>query len=152
MPESYLGKFNMYKFHPWLVSSVAVLALASCSTPQSSTPSAPAPASPAMAPDKAMTPTTQPGVSGFTALQNVVNKTQAAVEAGNFEQAKAEFGKFEDSWKTVEDGVKSKSSATYSAIEDGMDDVNGGIKDKNKAQVLSALQTLTKSIVSVAKP
>ncbi len=156
MPERYSELLSMNRLHVWLIGGVAALTLASCGKSPDSTSSGAAPASAPAAPDKAMTTSTPQPVklkeAGFTALQGVISKTKTAAEAGNFDQAKAEFEKFEDSWKTVEDGVKAKSSETYGEIEDGMDTVNSGIKGKNKEKVLSALQTLTKSIASAVKP
>jgi predicted small lipoprotein YifL len=135
----------MKRIHAWLLAGATVLTLASCGK-QPESPQAMSPAADSTA--------TQPIASssqGFTALQGVVTKTTAAVEGGNFEQAEMEFGKFEDSWKTVEDGIKAKSSQTYDAIEESMDGVNGGIKSKNKEQVMKALQSLAKSIATAAQ-
>ncbi len=36
-----------------------------------------------------------------------------AIEAGKLDAVKTEFAKFEDSWKTLEDEVKSKSDDPY---------------------------------------
>lgn len=131
----------MNRIQSLLIGGVAVFMLASCSTQKQ-----------ANQPTETSVPTAEkPTADGFTTLQQVVNKTQTAVTAGNFEQAKTEFGKFEDSWKTVEDGVKGKSSKTYDAIEEGMDNVSKGIKDKSKENTLTALKSLSTSLVSAAK-
>jgi hypothetical protein len=125
---------------------VALITLASCSSPKEASVAPPSPPV-----EKAAPTAGQAEGSGFTALQNVISKTKTAVEAGKFDQAKTEFGKFEDSWKTVEDGVKAKASKTYDAIEEGMDSVNNGLKSKNKEASLTALQALSKNVASVAK-
>jgi hypothetical protein len=138
-----LKKIAMSQFQLLLVSCFAVLGLASCGEPQASAPetsnAAQAAASPA---------------AGFTALKNVTEKTTAAIQSGKLDDAKATFGKFEDSWKTVEDGVKAKSSRTYNAVEENLDTVNGELKNKqpDKAKLLAALQTLNQTIAMAAKP
>ena len=90
----------------------------------------------------------------FSSLQSVVTNKQTAVNAGNFTKAKDEFGKFENSWSKVEDGVKAKSPDTYKKIEDLADEINDTLKasQPNKAKVLASLQSLNKNIGSVAKP
>ena len=119
---------------------ISVLTLVSCSSPevkpveQSST-----------VPSKT-TEVEKP--SGFSGMQNVIGKTKAAIEAKNFNLAKTEFAKFEDSWKTVEDGVKVKSKTTYTAIEDGMDTINKKIAAKDAPGAIAALQLLGKNVIS----
>jgi hypothetical protein len=135
------------QIHAWLLASATVLTLASCSN-RSEPPQAMN--SPAAADSTATQPIASPS-QGVKALQEVVTKTTAAVEGGNFEQAGVEFGNFENSWKTVEDGIKAKSPQTYDAIEKSMDDINSGIKDKNKEQVMKALQLLTQSVATAAQ-
>jgi soluble cytochrome b562 len=130
----------MNRFQSLVLSGVVLLMLASCSSSkQATSPETSAPAA------------EKPAANGFTTLQTVVNKTQTAVAAGNFSQAKTEFGKFEDTWKTVEDGVKEKSSKTYDAIEENMDNVSKGIKDKSKENTLTALKSLSAVVASAAK-
>ena len=87
-------------------------------------------------------------LSGFSGMQDVIGKTKAAIEAKNFNLAKTEFAKFEDSWKTVEDGVKVKSKTTYTAIEDGMDTTNKKIAAKDSQGAIAALQLLSKNVTS----
>jgi hypothetical protein len=132
----------MKRFQALSLSGLVVLGLASCSEPQTSAPTS-----------SAALATSGKPAAGFTALQNVTDKTTLAVKAGKFDQAKTEFGKFEDSWKTVEDGVKTKSSDTYKAIEAGLDTVSGELKNNqpDKAKMLSALQSLAQSIGSASK-
>jgi hypothetical protein len=85
--------------------------------------------------------------TGFTALQGTIRSTKKAIEAGKLDAAKTEFAKFEDSWKTVEDGVKSKSGETYRAIEDGVKSVESGIDSKqDKVALLASLQKLSQSV------
>jgi len=136
----------MSRFQLLLVGSLALLGLSSCGDPQASAPETSSTA--AVKTEAAANP-----AAGFTALQNVTEKTTAAVKAEKFDQAKADFEKFEDSWKTVEDGVKVKSSKTYDAIEAGLDSVNGELKNKqpDKAKMLAALQSLSQSIVTASK-
>jgi hypothetical protein len=129
-----------------LVSSLLLLGLGSCGTPEASVLEKPA------APVK--TETASNPAAGFAALQSVTEKTTTAVTAGKFDRAKTEFEKFEDSWKTVEDGVKAKSSKTYAAVEDGLDTLNGELKNKqpDKAKMLVALKSLNQSITTASKP
>jgi hypothetical protein len=131
----------MNRFQLLLVGT-AILGLAGCGEPKASTPEAPV----AQASGAA-------GASGFTALQGVTGKTAAAVKSDKFDQAKTEFEQFETSWKTVEDGVKTKSSDTYKQIEEGLDTVNGEFKNKqpDKTKVIAALQSLSKEITAAAK-
>lgn len=131
----------MNRFQLLLVGT-AILGLAGCGEPKSSTPEAPVAQTSSAA-----------GASGFTALQGVTDKTAAAVKSNKFDQAKAEFGQFEASWKTVEDGVKTKSSDAYKKIEAGLDTVNGEFKNKqpNKTKVIATLLSLSKEITAAAK-
>lgn len=124
----------------FLLVGISVLTLVSCSSPevkpieQSST-----------VPSKT---TEVAKLSGFSGMQDVIGKTKAAIEAKNFNLAKTEFAKFEDSWKTVEDGVKVKSKTTYTAIEDGMDTTNKKIAAKDAQGSIAALQLLSKNVTS----
>jgi soluble cytochrome b562 len=89
---------------------------------------------------------------GFMALQETIESTKKAIEAGKLDTAKTEFAKFEDSWKTVEDEVKSKSGETYRAIEDGVKSVESGIESKqDKSALLASLQKLSQSIEKASK-
>jgi hypothetical protein len=131
---------------------VGLVGLVSCSQP---TP-----------PEVAVSPTTSPSTAapkpsaaaeptsaGFASLNTVVSKTRTAVTAGDFEQGKTEFGKFEDSWKTVEDGVRAKAGGTYyGAIEKAAGTVNTGLKGKDAAATLAGLKTLNENLATAAKP
>lgn len=90
---------------------------------------------------------------GTEGLSRVVSKTKTAIEAGDFPKAKQEFDKFEDVWKTVEDGIKEKSPESYDAIEESLDGVTLELKksapDKNK--VLTELQSLEQNLDRVNK-
>lgn len=107
------------------------------------------------------TSTTTPGLStapeikkssGFTALQRVIGATKQAIESGKLDAAKAEFEKFEASWKTVEDGVKTKSPESYRAIEDGVQSVEKGIGSKqSKETLIASLQKLSQSVDKASK-
>jgi hypothetical protein len=65
--------------------------------------------------------------------------------------AKTEFAKFEDSWKTVEDGVKIKSKDTYTAIEDGVETTGKKIAAKDTEGTIVALQSLSKNVTTGSK-
>jgi hypothetical protein len=85
--------------------------------------------------------------SGFAAMQVVIKSTKKAIETAKLNAAKTEFDKFEDSWKTVEDGVKSKSPDAYKAIEDGVQSIQAGIARKQgKDALLANLQKLSQTI------
>jgi hypothetical protein len=144
--SQYSPKDCMSRFRSLLVSSLLLLGLGSCGTPEASVPDKSA------APVK--TETASNPAAGFAALQSVTEKTTTAVSAGKVDQAKTEFEKFEDSWKTVEDGVKAKSSKTYAAVEEGLDTMNGELKNKqpDKTKMLAALKFLTESIATASKP
>lgn len=90
-------------------------------------------------------------LSGFPGMLDVISKTKAAIEAKNFDLAKTEFAKFEDSWKTVEDGVKVKLKDTYTAIEDGTDTVSKRIAAKDAEGTIVALQSLSKNVTTASK-
>jgi hypothetical protein len=90
--------------------------------------------------------------SGFTALQGVIGATKQAIESGKLDVAKTEFAKFEASWKTVEDGVKTKSLDSYKAIEDGVQSVETGIGSKqSKEALVASLQKLSQSVDKASK-
>ncbi|MBW4442724.1 MAG: DUF4363 family protein [Plectolyngbya sp. WJT66-NPBG17] len=89
--------------------------------------------------------------AGISSLQTVISNTTTAVNAGDFPKAKGEFDKFEDSWETVEDGIKQKAPSTYEAIEANMDKVEDALKTSNKAQSLAALQALGQQVVNATK-
>lgn len=118
------------------IAAISILTLTSCSTPQDKKSSA----------EKPFSTTEDTKKSGFSGMKNVVTKTKIAIEAENFDQAKTDFTRFEDSWKTVEDGVKATAPARYTAIEDAMEAVNKGVKEKNKSNAIAALESLTKNV------
>jgi hypothetical protein len=136
----------MSRFQLFLVGSFALLGLSSCGEPQASVPETSSTA--AVKTGAIVNP-----AAGFVTLQSVTEKTTTAVNAGKFDQAKTEFEKFEDSWKTVEDGVKAKSSKTYAAVEDGLDTMNGELKNKqpDKVKMLAALKSLNQGIATASK-
>ncbi len=147
-------KFN----NSLMVGAITLLALVGCSSSKNSD----LPPSPASSPaEKATQPkagsamtdkmTASPAQGGFAALQGVVTKTKAAVKAGNFTTAKADFDQFEASWSKVEDGVKAKSRSGYDNIEAGMDGVKRALKESKSEAAIAALDSLNQSIVSVAK-
>ncbi len=133
----------MKRFAFWLMTGVAALTLASCGESKAPAPKAETPATKSA--EKSVTPS-----AGFAALQTVVSTTKSAIVKGDFDQAKTEFGKFEDAWKPMEDGIKVKAPKLYTAIEDGMDSVAQGIKSKDKDKTLTALDGLKSSITNAA--
>ena len=90
--------------------------------------------------------------SGFIALQGVIEATKQAAESGKVDIAKTEFAKFEASWKTVEDGVKTKSPESYKAIEDGIQSVETGLSsNKSKEALIASLQKLSQAVDKASK-
>jgi outer membrane cobalamin receptor len=132
----------MRRFQLLLVSCFAVLGLAGCGNPQASISET----------SNVAQAVTNPA-AGFTSLKDVTEKTATAIKSGKLDDAKATFGKFEDSWKIVEDGVKAKSSKTYDAVEESLDMVNRELKNKQpeKTKLLDALQSLSQTIAIAAK-
>jgi hypothetical protein len=130
-------------------ASLLVLNLTSCRTKPDPVEKA------AISPANSVTataPVSAKSSPGFAALQAVVTATTTAIEAGKLDAAKTEFAKFESSWKTVEDGIKSKSPTTYRAIEDGVKSIDKGIDSKqSKAILLSSLQKLSLTIEQASK-
>lgn len=127
----------------FFLASISVLTLASCSSPEvtpidnSST-----------VPSNTTEVTT---LSGFPGMLDIIDKTKTAIEAKNFDLAETEFEQLEDSWETVEDGVKAKSKATYTAIEDSMDTIDKKIEAKDAEGTIAELQLLSKNVTSVSK-
>lgn len=112
-------------------------------SPALSTPMASSPTGPAST-------TASTGAQGETAgLKNVVSKTQAAVETGDFAKAQSEFEEFEDSWKPIEDGIKEKSPTGYDTIESSMDEVSSALKDSDKTKATAALKSLDQAIAAI---
>jgi hypothetical protein len=137
-------RFNRTAVSLLSVSLLGLASLAGCS----SKPTAEAPTnSPETSTTTAMSsPAIPSGTAGLTA---VVDNTKAAVSAGDFQKATAEFDKFESAWKPVEDGIKAKAPAAYDKIEAGMDQVTGALKASDKEKGLSALQSLNDTIQTV---
>lgn len=129
-------------------TALGILALVGCSNAQQ-----PGTLAPSNTKTTAPSPSTTSDASqgGFGALTTVVSNTRAAVEAGNFDQARQEFNKFEDTWLKVEDGVKAKAADSYSTIEDTMTQVQAALKGSDKAKALEGLQVLDKNIATVSK-
>ena len=134
----------MKRFTVELMSSIAVLTLTSCSGSKDASPIVTA----TPATERGAISSNNTNAAEFAALQSVILKTQGSIEKNNFEQAKTEFGKFEESWKTVEDAVKTRTPKVYGAIEEGMDRTSEGIKSKNKTKALTALEALKTSVNS----
>lgn len=130
--------------HAFIIGLIGISALAGCSNANQGTMRTPPTASNSSSGGI-------PNQEGYKTLLGVVSNTEAAVEAGDFTKAKAEFNNFEKNWKQVEDGVKVKSPASYKAIEDSLNQVNGEFRGSQpgKQNVLTALQSLRKTISSV---
>lgn len=89
--------------------------------------------------------------SGFAEMSAQISEAKTAIEAGNADAAKTAMDKVENSWKTVEDGLKKTDKATYDAIETHMDEANGALKgaSPNAAVVSEHLKMLEKTVASV---
>lgn len=149
----------MRRHHLLAIAAVSILALAGCSNSnnQASTDSTPSTAEGSATANPASNVQTENGTTsakpGFSGLQAVVSTTEADVKAGNYAKAKADFSKFEDNWKPVEDGVKAKASKTYGEIEDTSDKISSELHaaKPDKQKLLTQLQSLNKNISTVAK-
>ena len=143
----------MARFNQILVlSAVTLLALAGCdSAKEASTPQTSSPAIPATAVSISEKVAVSQG--NYPELSTVVTNTKAAAQTGNFTKAKTEFDKFENAWKKVEDGIKSKALTSYDAVEDGTGKVMAELKKSqpSKDKVLAELQSLEKTINSIPK-
>ncbi len=130
-------------------SSLLVLSMASCANKTATTENS---ATTPVTSTAIATQATPDKAAGFTALQKVVSSTTTAVTAGKLAAAKTEIAKFEASWKTVEDGVKSKSPETYKAIEAEIEAIETGITKKQpKDALLANLQQLSQNIDKARK-
>ena len=139
----------MTRILQFLCGSLLVISMTSCgnkTTPvenSATTPETSPAATTKVSPDK---------VAGFVALQEVVNSTKKAVEAGKLDAAKNELAKFEPAWKTVEDDLKSKSPENYRAVEDSVKAIETGIaKKQSKDTLLAILQKLGQTIDKASK-
>ncbi len=136
--------------HVLIVGAMSIFALTGCNNAQT-TQSSPGESN---ASPVATTTSSSASPAGYPGLLAVVSTTKASVEAGDYTKPKAEFAKFEDNWKPVEDGIKAKSKDSYNAIEDNLDQVNGEFKGSqpSKGKVLAALQSMETTINQVSKP
>ena len=132
--------------HVLIIGAMSIFALTGCNNAQT-TQSSPGESN-------ASPVATTSSSAGYPGLLAVVSSTKASVEAGDYTKAKAEFAKFEDNWKPVEDGIKAKSKDSYNVIEDNLDQVNGEFKGSqpSKGKVLAALQSMETTINQVSKP
>jgi ribosomal protein S20 len=131
-----------------LISGLTLLTLASCSgESKEAETKTPAP----VAAEKMAKPAAKNATAGFAMMQAIVQKTKGAIDKGDFATAKTEFAKFEASWKTVEEGVKTKAPKAHTAVKGAVDAVNNSIKAKDKAKTIAALKTLATSISAAAK-
>lgn len=149
------------------MGALIVLLLAGCGSNEqtaettaspSATPSASMSPSPTTSPspgNKAMKENAERGKGNpeFAPLHKIVGSTEAAVKAGDFAKAKAEFAQFDPSWHKVEDGVKAKSSDTYNEVEAKADEVTGELKaaKPQRDKLITALKTLNKEVWKAEK-
>ncbi|MDQ2100604.1 MAG: hypothetical protein QQW96_23530 [Tychonema bourrellyi B0820] len=141
----------MARFNQILVlGALSLLTLAGCdifqedSTPKTSSSAVPGTG---VKTDKATTPLKYPELSGL------VFYTKKAVEADNFPKAKTEFGKFENAWKKVENGMKTKAPTGYNAVKEATAKVTTEFKksEPSKDKVLAQLDLLDKTIKTFPK-
>ncbi len=87
-------------------------------------------------------------------LYTLVQQTETAVKANDFNAAKTSFDQFQNKWYELEDAVKGVSLAQYKDIEDKMSDVRVAIS-ANKADAaltaLSAIDTNLDATVQLAQ-
>jgi hypothetical protein len=83
-------------------------------------------------------------------MKDVVSRTTAAVGKGDFATAQTEFAKLEGHWSKVENIVKGKSGDSYKKIEAEVTAVQNSLKSEDKTKSITALQSLGKTIASVA--
>lgn len=126
-----------------VLSALSLLTLASCdSVQEASTPKTSSSAVPATAAKTDKPATKYPELSGL------VFYTKKAVEVDNFTTAKTEFGKFQNAWKKVEDGMKTKAPTGYNVVEEASAKVTTEFKKSqpSKDKVLAELDLLDKTI------
>ncbi len=85
-------------------------------------------------------------------LASIVSKTKTAIDAGNFEEAKAEISKFDDIWAKAEKGIEAKSPAAYQAISANVSAATGAVNSEDKPKAQAALTALGKALAMTAKP
>lgn len=127
-----------------LVSAISVVALVGCSK---TTPTATQPSVEPSVSSAVTQPT--PAATEYADLVDVVTRTKASVDAGDFEKAEQTFEGFETVWSQVEDGIKAKSLDHYDLIEEDMDRVMESLEAKDQATAIATLQTLTEHINSI---
>jgi hypothetical protein len=139
-------------------SSLLILSMTSCANKTATIENSatatqtPATTTPSQTVVATLPKTTQDKAAGFVALQGVVSSTKQAIEAGKLDAATTEMAKFEASWKTVEDGVKSKAPDIYKEIEAGIESIDTGITKKQpKEALLASLKKLSQSIDKASK-
>ncbi len=125
-----------------VLSALSLLTLAGCdSVQETSTPKTSSSAVPgtAVKTDKAIK---------YPELSGLAFYTKIAVEANNFPKAKTEFGKFENAWKKVEDGMKKKDPTGYNTVKEATAKVTAEFKksEPSKDKVLAQLDLLDKTI------
>lgn len=136
-----------------VLSAVTLLTLTGCNSAKEASTSGTSPL-PIPAATTVVSASDQAAAQGkYAELLTVVSKTKAAVQAGDFAKAKAEFGKFENAWKKVEDSIKAKYPKTYKDVEETTDKVMAELKKSkpSKDTVLAQLNSLEKTINSIPK-
>lgn len=131
-----------------LVGTLSLFSLVGCT---SSTPEAAVPQSSGTAVSSASVDSGAMATGGYSDMSTQVASAKAAVEAGNFDEAKTAMGQVEESWKTVEDDLKKKDKAAYDTIETHMDEANAALKGASPdASVVSEHLTMLEGAVASA--
>jgi len=85
---------------------------------------------------------------GVTGMKDGVTATLDAAKSGDFETAKTEFTKVQDSWPSLKDNVKPESAQS---IQDGIETVKTSLGEgsPNKDKVVTELTNLLKSVSGI---
>ncbi|WP_088240782.1 DUF4363 domain-containing protein [Calothrix rhizosoleniae] len=142
----------MKHFHKLLILvPVSFFALVGCSQAEKATKQVENAASPAA--NLAKSAVKKVAGEGVSGLVGAITKTQTAIKAGDFKTAQTEFKAFQNTWKTLGDGIKAKSAKTYDAIEKNAKEVNGVLNSSkpDQGKALKALESLGKAIAALPK-
>lgn len=138
-------KLRNFSRPAFAISAAAILSLSACGKPSNSTAVEPAGSNSAVS-----SGISNSSAAGYPSLIKVIENTQGAVYAKDFDKAKQEFDQFEPAWKEVEDGVKQSSSKTYDDVEQGMESVSKAIRAKDAVQATDALKAMNAHILSAS--
>ena len=89
------------------------------------------------------------GIPAFTASATT---TLDAVKSGNFDVAKEEVAKLQDSWGSISDQVKEKAPDVHTKIEEGIGSVTSGLEGDapDSEQISSTITGMISSIKDAA--